>query len=259
MLTAEQITEFHERGFLNGGPVLTDDEVAVLRQELERVLRDHDSLSSKPVLLRNIRRQEGAAIWQIVNIWMASEPYRQLLAHPKITGDIAQLSNASQLRIWHDQIVYKPAEAGGVNMWHQDAPLWPVIEPMGGVAAWVALDDVDGSNGCMSMVPGSHRWGDNMSLLSSLDSLDDLPSEFKGHVVKAELCPVRKGEAHYHHALTWHSSQANRSTRPRRAIACHYMLPDTRYVASGEHPMKPYITVGDGELLRGEYFPVVYP
>jgi ectoine hydroxylase-related dioxygenase (phytanoyl-CoA dioxygenase family) len=143
-------------------------------------------------------------------------------------------------------------------MWHQDAPLWPVIEPMGGVAAWIALDDVDESNGCMSMVPGSYHWGDNMALLSSLAGLDDLPREFEGHAVEAVPCPVRKGEVHYHHALTWHSSRKNKSARPRRAIACHYMLSGTRYVAAGQHAMKPYITVGVGELLHGEYFPVVY-
>ena len=70
-------------------------------------------------------------------------------------------------------------------------------------------------------------------------------------------CPVKKGEVHYHHALTWHGSHANTSGRPRRAIALHYMTGDTRYVASGEHPMKPFVEVGDGEVLQGETFPLV--
>ncbi len=37
------------------------------------------------------------------------------------------------------------------------------------------------------------------------------------------------------------------------------MTGETRYVASGEHVMKQYVEVGDGEQLRGEYFPQVYP
>lgn len=40
-------------------------------------------------------------------------------------------------------------------MWHQDAPYWPIVAPMTEVTAWVALDDADEDNGCMSMVPGS--------------------------------------------------------------------------------------------------------
>jgi ectoine hydroxylase-related dioxygenase (phytanoyl-CoA dioxygenase family) len=239
--------------------VLGDDEVELLRLELDRVIRDHDTLPQKPVMFCNIGRSEGVAVWQIVDIWLASKPYRNLMSHSKITSDIAQLTEADSLRIWHDQIVYKPPGVGGINKWHQDAPLWPVIEPMAGVAAWVALDDVDASNGCMSMVPGSHCWGDHMRFLGTIEALDALPTEFLGHAVQPEFCPVRKGEVHYHHALTWHSSHENESERPRRAIAFHYMLPGTRYVASGEHVMKPYITVPDGEALQGAHFPVVYP
>jgi ectoine hydroxylase-related dioxygenase (phytanoyl-CoA dioxygenase family) len=85
-----------------------------------------------------------------------------------------------------------------------------------------------------------------------------MPDEFQGHPVEVRLCPVRKGEVHFHHALTWHGSHANTSARPRRAIAIHFMLQNTRYVASGEHVMKPFVEVEDGEILKGEHFPLVY-
>ena len=107
-------------------------------------------------------------MWQIVNIWEASEPFFKLIHNPTIVEEMAQLTQAKVLRIWHDQIQYKPAQTGGVNMWHQDAPLWPILAPMTEVTAWVALDDVDEENGCMSMVPGSHLWGDHMSDLAKL-------------------------------------------------------------------------------------------
>ena len=201
---------------------------------------------------------EGRQVWQIVNIWMASRPFRRLLEHPKITADIAQLTGSKELRVWHDQIQYKPAEQGGVTSWHQDAPAWPVIAPMTEVSAWVALDDVDESNGCMSMVPGSHRWGDASELLHQLASFDAVPVSFHGHDVRVVRRPVRKGEVHYHHALTWHGSHANTSGRPRRAIAIHYMLDGTRFVASGQHPIKRLIEVPDGAPVEGRWFPVCY-
>jgi len=67
-----------------------------------------------------------------------------------------------------------------------------------------------------------------------------------------------QGEVHYHHSLTWHGSHANKSGRHRRAIALHYMTEETHYVASGDHPMKEFVTVADGELLQGEHFPLVW-
>ena len=258
MLTSDQITQFERNGFLNGGQVLDDAQVEVLREELKRVIERPETSRRSPVMLHNLTGNEAAPVWQVVNIWQASAPFEKLLHHRQITSDIAQLTGGSTLRIWHDQIQYKPAATGGVNMWHQDAPLWPIIEPMTEVSAWVALDDVDEENGCMSMVPGSHRWGDHMTELWKLPNYDSLPREYSGHEVRVVTCPVRKGEVHYHHALTWHGSHENKSGRPRRAIALHFMTDETRYVASGEHVMKPFVEVQDGELLQGGAFPVVY-
>jgi phytanoyl-CoA hydroxylase len=260
MLSTQQIAQFKADGYLNGGQVLSDDEVELLRAEVMRVIDQRDQADVRqPVLVRNLSREEASPVWQIVNIWMASEPFRRLMVHPKITEGIAQLTGASELRIWHDQIQYKPPQVGGVNMWHQDAPLWPIIAPMTEVTAWVALDDADESNGCMSMVPGSHLWGNHIDFLNTLQSYAEMPSEYAGHTIRIIRCPVKKGEVHFHHALTWHGSHANTSGRPRRAIALHYMTGDTRYVASGNHVMKQYVEVADGEPLQGEAFPRVYP
>lgn len=260
MLTDAQVTQFHANGFLNGGVVLDDKTVEELRSEVMRVIDEREKEDiPQPVRLVNLSGQEDAPVWQIVNIWQASEPFRNLMAHPQITEGIAQLTDATELRIWHDQIQYKPAEIGGVNMWHQDAPLWPIIAPMTEVTAWVALDDADVDNGCMSMIPGTHKWGDNMEFIRTLESYDAMPETFDGHQLDVVRCPVKKGEVHFHHSLVWHGSHSNTSGRPRRAIALHYMTQETEYVASGEHVMKPYVDVDDGELLKGAYFPQVYP
>jgi ectoine hydroxylase-related dioxygenase (phytanoyl-CoA dioxygenase family) len=127
------------------------------------------------------------------------------------------------------------------------------------VSAWVALDDADVGNGCMSMVPGSHKWGDRIALLHTFPDFTSLPDKLENHVVEAVARPVKAGHVHYHHALTWHGSPANTSGRPRRAIAVHFMTDQTRFVASGRHVMKQFVTAGDGEPLAGDAFPLVYP
>ena len=260
MLTEQQIDQFHARGFLNAGPVLDPEPVRVLCDEVLRTVEQRDDPTVKqPVTCRDVGGVEGQPLWQIVDIWISSAPFRELLFHPRITRGLAQLTAATELRIWHDQIQYKPPQKGGVQRWHQDAPLWPIIAPMTEVTAWVALDDADETNGCMSMVPGSHRWGNHIDYLLGLDSFAAMPASFQGRTITVERCPVQAGEVHYHHSLTWHASHANTSGRPRRAIALHYMTQETRYVAGGEHLMKPYVAVADNELLTGEFFPQVYP
>jgi ectoine hydroxylase-related dioxygenase (phytanoyl-CoA dioxygenase family) len=262
MLSESQVAQFHRDGFVKGSKVLTDAEVEMLRAETLRVINDKEKADVKqPVMCHNMGKAD-APVWQIVNIWMASEAFAQLIRNRTVAGELSQLQpDATALRLWHDQIQYKPAGQGGVNMWHQDSPYWAVLTPKDKqITAWVALDDVDEENGCMSMVPGSHRWGNTIEFLHTLKQFDDMKAvkEFKGNPVAVRTCPVRKGEVHFHHSLTWHGSNANRSSRPRRAIALHFMTQDTRYAANGGHVMKLYIKVADGQLMEGDAFPLVW-
>lgn len=257
MLTEDQVKKFHRDGLVKGGSVMTDDQVAILQEETLRVIADRDDKSKvQPVMCHNMG-SDSKSIWQIVNIWEASPPFGELVKSHQIAQEIVQLTGAATVRLWHDQIQYKPAGVGGVNMWHQDGPYWPILTPKTQVTAWVALDDVDEENGCMRMVPSSHLWGDHIKFLESLPNFDAMPASYEGHNLEVVSCPVKKGEVHYHHALTWHGSSANLSDRPRRAIALHYMTEETRYVASGDHPMKPFVKVEDGAMLEGDHFPVV--
>jgi hypothetical protein len=258
MLTAAQVDQFARDGFMAGPRVLSDDEAEFLQQEVERVIRDREKGGRQPVMCRDIG-QPGAPVWQIVNIWEASDAFAKLLFSRTITQEVAQLTNAKELRVWHDQVQYKPVATGGVNYWHQDQPYWPVIAPPTQVTAWVALDDAAADNGCMSMVPGTHLVGNTIEFLQSLKTIEAMPREYQGRAIEVKLCPVKKGHVHYHHALTWHGSHANKSGRPRRAVAFHFMPESTRFVAKGMHVMKQFINVPDGAMIQGEHFPIVWP
>lgn len=260
MLTAEQLEQFRRSGFVNGGPLLDEATVETLQAEVLRVIDQRDDASvPQPVLLRNLSEDQARPIWQIVNIWRASSAFQALVTDARIAAMAAQLSGARQLRLWHDQIQYKPKEHGGRLRWHQDSPLWATLQPKDAqLTAWVALDDAEADNGCMYMVPGSHQWGNQQARINDLPDGSQLPDTFEGHAVHLIMCPVKKGHVHFHHSLTWHGSGTNHSSRPRRAIGIHFMTERTTYAASGEHPMKPFITVPDGAPLQGDAFPLVW-
>jgi ectoine hydroxylase-related dioxygenase (phytanoyl-CoA dioxygenase family) len=263
VLTPQQIRQFHEVGYLRGPKVLSDDEVETLREEVLRVIHDRDNPAvPQPVLCHNLLGPNSdKVVWQIVNIWQASRAFARCVTGETVSSLVAQLTGAAELGVWHDQIQYKPAGAGGVNMWHQDSPYWGILTPKHQqVTAWIALDDVDVDNGCMKMVPGSHHWGNTIEFLHTLKEFDDMEQvkEFQGHEVRVLACPVSKGEVHFHHSLTWHGSGLNKSGRPRRAVAIHYATDQTRYTGAGVHVMKQFVHVADGEKLEGEAFPLVW-
>lgn len=270
MLTKEQVEQFHRDGFIKGSVVLSDEEVEVLRNELDLVMEGKSV--KRPVLNHNML--EGGGLYdnmkmivtekvvQIVNIWMASDAFFKHAAHPTICEEVAQLCDTDTLRIWHDQVQYKPPLSGGPTGWHQDHPLWPIIQPADLVSAWVALDDAVIENGCMWMVPGSHKWGNQQKYLASDENFKPYHKQPellpKDAVIEAVPFEIKKGQVGYHHSLTWHGSPHNRSQMKRRAIAVHYMPGHIRYEPESSHVMHKYVTVKPGEILQGDHFPVVY-
>jgi phytanoyl-CoA hydroxylase len=260
VVTIEQLEQYKRSGFVNGGPVLDNETVEILQKEVLRVIEDRNNPTAvQPVSLSNLSKDEAHPIWQIVNIWEASPAFKALVTSPKIAEMAAQLSGAKELRIWHDQIQYKPKAQGGRLHWHQDSPLWRTLQPkVAQITAWVALDDAEADNGCMYMVPGSHLWGNKQDQLNALPEGIDLPDRFDENQIYFVMCPVKKGHVHFHHSLTWHGSGPNHSNRPRRAIAIHFMTEQTTFDVSGEHIMKKFITVPDGAPLKGDAFPLVW-
>src|SRR5882672_9055928 len=107
MLTERQISEFHRDGFVLGPRVLSEPEIKTLNDEVMRVIELRNESGPQPVLLRNLSDSAANPVWQIVNIWEASRPFAELIANKTIVEELAQLTNAKQLRLFHDQIQYK--------------------------------------------------------------------------------------------------------------------------------------------------------
>jgi len=266
------VREYERVGFVSGGLVLNRAEIDVLTAELERYIdtlfrkRDHGLAS--PTYWADASHHADRPHLQITDLWKVSEPFRRLVESPAIAGMAARLARASTLQIWSDTAQYKPAEEGGAFQWHQDAPYHKSTSPPTRlVTAWIALDDSDVESGCMWMVPGSHRWGDQTEhleqycLRSGGDEFiaidpplepDEALADWKDPVP----CPVRAGAVHFHHGYTWHGSPANRSGRRRAGYTIFYM-PDG--VVATAYP-DPRITVPPGTPMieAGRNFPVVY-
>src|SRR5262245_48020342 len=91
MLSSEPLRQYRERGFVRGGRVLDEGQIEELRAEVERVVADRDDASKpQPVRLVNMGKPEHP-VWQIVNIWQASDAFFKLVSNPVITEEAAQL------------------------------------------------------------------------------------------------------------------------------------------------------------------------
>ena len=156
------------------------------------------------------------------------------LIDPRIDEVMTALLGRSPYAV-QTMIYFKPPGSRGQAL-HQDN-FYLQAEPGTCVAAWMALDRVDRANGCLEVVPGSHRWPilcteKADTTVSFTDITVPLPDP-EG-AVPVEMEP---GDVLFFHGALVHGSNPNVTTdRFRRALIGHYIEGDSQKVASWYFP-----------------------
>lgn len=213
--TAQQAAAYQRDGVLPLGKVLTDEQIKGAREQIERLIAESkvDRPESKPGM-HTIRRLEVSQF----------EPwFRQIVSSDPIV-DAGELAVGPNVQMFQDNIFYKPASVGGATPWHQDN-IWWNVNPPKIMTIWVALDEVDETNGPVQYVRGSHTHLREHTLpvndpCGAKYNVIDPATIDKSKLVSFHLAP---GEAVMHHCLTIHGSTENLSPKPRRAYTVHLM------------------------------------
>ena len=120
------------------------------------------------------------------------------------------------------ELFIKPPRLGTPTPPHQDGYYF-CLEPNVALTAWLALDDMDDSNGTLHYVTGSH----NMGVLDHgasqvLGFSQGLAADDLTDYGREVCCRLQRGDLLVHHSLTIHRAEGNPSTRLRRALAMVY-------------------------------------
>lgn len=264
-LSSEQAAFFHEHGYVKGGRILDTRQIEVLREALEAIrLGRNPRLAHLYEVDEAYRQAPDRHVFHFLGAWLADEAFHDVLWHPAVTVKAAQLLETPRLRLWHDQVFYKPARHPGVVAWHQDYSYWTRATPARHITCNILLDDANLDNGCLQYVPGSHRWGllPKLPLLKDMEALRSILSPEQQEAFRPQPMIVKAGECTFHHSHMIHGSYGNPSDRPRRAIVLNYMHPETR-CADGSTPLLEFVgggavpKIATGALIEGAYFPIV--
>lgn len=132
--------------------------------------------------------------------------------------------------LWASSVFCKPAGVGLEVPWHQDGQYWP-IHPRATVTVWIALDEVTTENGCMRVIPGSHRMGEFSHEVSDREDLvlNNVLNDPRLDLSRAYDVVLEAGQLSLHDVNLVHGSQPNRSTRRRAGFAIRYMPSTSHY------------------------------
>ena len=225
MLSAEQIAFYHRNGYLTVENVLSPAELAELRRvtdefvERSRAITQHDAIFD----LEPNHSAERPRLRRIKSPILHHAVYAQTLRHPGILDIVEQLIGKG-VRTNGNKLNMKESDHGSAVEWHQDWAFYPHTND-DLLAVGVALDDMTAENGCMLMVPGSHKAAlhshhENGVFVGAVSEPGFQPGE-------VAQCLVKAGGITLHHVRTLHASTPNHSAQPRRLLLFQYCALDS--------------------------------
>jgi phytanoyl-CoA hydroxylase len=253
-LTADQVAFYHEHGYLIVGQVLTSDELEELRERSELIAAGEAAHvpESQRQVEPLVEKGELAAedpVLSLRKLFHLAWHDDVMLAHarrPAVVERIALLLGPD-LKLYQDQLFMKPPRVGSRQPYHQDQPLGFYIDPPElMVTCWTALDHATEENGCLRVLPGTHRHGQRPREVIEEYERRALAGELVGQEVPLVLRP---GECSFHHGHVLHSSCPNLSGRRRRGYATHYVSARCRY--TGPEPKPPFPLARGREVAGG--------
>jgi ectoine hydroxylase-related dioxygenase (phytanoyl-CoA dioxygenase family) len=231
LLTSEDVSRFHEQGFLALESFISADEVERMRDIYDRLFAGRvGRAEGNQFDLAGTDEDDAEA--QLPQILKPSQYAPELLHSETVVRVQAVLVDllGPTAQMGGDHAINKPPHQGVETPWHQDEAYWDPAYDYNSVSIWIPLQEATVDNGCMHFIPGSHRGevlphrpiGDD----PRVHGLEVVPGSVD--VSAAVACPLPPGGATIHHSRTVHYASANRSADYRRA-----------YIIGGGTPRTP--------------------
>ncbi len=210
-MSLDQLARDYDRdGYISGVPILSAEETAHHRNVLE-----------------NLEADEGKLHYKAKLHTVMISPY-EMATHPNVLDVVEALIGPDILLYDVTYIIKEPRTDAHVS-WHQDLTFWGLSDDAQ-VSMWLALSPATEASGCMRMIPGSHKDGvyDHQTHDDATNVLLQSQTVQGVDEARAVMCPLKPGEASFHHGWVLHASMPNRSDDRRIGLNVQYLAPHVR-------------------------------
>ena len=228
-LDEEQVRFFVEQGYLVVPDLMDAGELEELKREIVVVARDHYKRENSTAVSEDADDSEVLkSILCIHQPHFVSPIIEKYVRHPEICGVLSQITGAhlpwwdGSVKCMQSMYFVKPPEFQG-QAWHQDEIYIPTRD-RSLIGAWIAVDDATQENGCLWIVPGSHKTGYLYSQRDhdNPDEFDSAPESYGFDESEEVPVEVKAGTVVFFNGYLLHRSRKNRSDIYRRVLVNHY-------------------------------------
>jgi Phytanoyl-CoA dioxygenase (PhyH) len=251
LLSDTEAEHYREQGYVVPSFRLPPQRVNQLRQALDDLITRNPGVRPEHLVSAHVENpgREGVK---------GSKVFLDLAMDSDLV-DLAESVIGPNIALWGAHMFCKPGGDGLETPWHQDGHYWP-IRPLATCTIWVALDASTRANGCLQVIPGSHK--DRQLFEHMTEDRKDLVLDQKVKAdafddSSAQALELEPGQMSMHDVYMIHGATVNRSPHRRAGLAIRYMPTNSlfdRTIFANGNQNKTFAT-GFGErplwLLRG--------
>ena len=229
-LDRSELARYRSEGWVVPHFRLPSDEVAALRDALDDLIRANPGVRPEKLVSAHVQGDNGEGV-------RGDARFLALARDPRIVELVSGVLG-DDIILWGCHVFCKPAGDGYETPWHQDGHYWP-IRPLANCTVWVALEESRVENGCLRVIPGSHR---DRKLHEHLhEDRTDITLNQRlaaGAFDERDAADIElePGQMSLHDVYMIHGARPNISTRRRTGVALRYM-PATSVFERDLHPV----------------------
>lgn len=250
-LPRASIDQFARDGYIKLKNVIDREHLTLLRQRLNAIL------------IEALGREPGLAFRSDEMMWLHDELVRRFVLSQRVARIASELLDVQAVRLYHDNALSKEPGCGRTP-WHYDYHHFP-IDSLNVCTAWIPLQAIPKDMGPLAFASGMDTYKLVQDLpFNKFDASYDkqLSQVFAENHISVDDSRFDIGEVSFHHALSFHTAGANKSSQSRMALATTYFEDGARLVS------KPTMISGDfqkfmpgiqpGGCINSNYNPICY-
>lgn len=239
VLTLEQRKFYEENGFLVIKNLVSDANIERYRNQFERICRKEVKplglMVMKDVTIAKTVAESNERVVSKLQDFQEDPELFSYCQLPEILKYV-ECFTGPNIMAMHTMLINKPPDTGkktSRHPLHQDLHYFPFRPSNSIVCAWTAMEHIDRNNGCLVVLPGTHKgtlkphgypkWEGGVNKLFH-GILDYDENNERVHLV------MEKGDTVFFHPLLIHGSGQNKTRGFRKAISCHFASADCQYI-----------------------------
>lgn len=246
-LTPAQNEAFARDGYLIMRGLASAERIAAMRSialdHLERAVPplEYEADVAYPGAPASRAAEGGDTVRRLLDAYARNHWFADWAADDRLTAIVAQLLESSA--VWltpnhHNCVMTKAPEHSSSTAWHRDLRYWS-FERAHLVNAWLALGDETPDNGCMRLLPGSHRMKINPEQLDEAQFLREDIAANTALISTAEYAEMAPGDVLLFHAGLFHAAGANTGSERKMAVVTSYFGRGNAPVAGTRSARRP--------------------